>query len=311
MKNKRIVVLLLFVLVLPFGIVAQESEVIKSIEKVMYAAKRNKMVSADKFIYKPENTGFSISKAKKYLTEKEFLVRNQAYLIIKQAASSSQKEEEVKEAVMLISKGALDSNFGIARYCAKSLQYFPRTAFSEEAKKNIGKVLAVNPKTIRETALIIGYLGLSTQSVALKSIANNPKARKRDRWYAHIALARLGEKESVDYCLGVYHSLPLGGEVVENMIPDFLYTRNVEIYNEVIKILYIDKKKCTSANPNNEKSILCGYNVMEQMASYIKDFPLEPHASGAIKTDSYEKSLQELRQWFTEHDNFTILDNKY
>jgi hypothetical protein len=95
------------------------------------------------------------------------------------------------------------------------------------------------------------------------------------------------------------------------MIPDLLYTRQRECYDEIVAILYSDSKDCRSANPYNEKSILCGYLVMEQLAPYIEDFPLETHGSGEIKMDDYDKALDKLRKWFKKNNSYVILDEKF
>lgn len=293
-----------------FQVQAQKAKIAENIQNVVSAAKNKQMISADDFVFEKDNISTTLNEASKYINDSIVLCRNQVFVIIQKAGRLSKSEPEQTTAVNLLSTGCMDKNVGIAMYCSKSLQAFARNSFSAQARENIGKSFQENPKNYTNTAQLIGYLNLSDYIPAMQSALSDSKTRKKDAWYINLAMARMGDKKSVKYCKQIYESQKLGSEVVVEMFPDLLYTRNREFYDEIIKILYSDKKDCTSGNPDNEKSILCGYIVMEELAPYIKNYPLETHASGDIKTDDYDKSLEKLRKWF-EKNEYVILDDSF
>lgn len=312
MHLKTWAILLLVIIISSSEVHSQQKKVDENIENVIFRARRNKMILPDNFVFEAENIQYTLAKIIPFTQDSNFIVRNQSYVIIHRAGQASKNESEINQCVETISNGCLDKNSGIARYCSKSLAKYKRESFSEKTKENISNAFIPKSRTLRNIAQLMGYLNLATNKEKLLLVTADDTEKKVNKWYAHLALARMGEEQSVQYCLNLYKNQKINIEVIENMIPDLLYTRQKAIYGEVIKILYSDEKNCISANPDNERKIPCGYWVMEQLGPYIEDFPLDTHASGAIKSDDYEKSLLKLRKWFMKRkDGYKIIDDSF
>ena len=290
---------------------SQEKKVAADIARVMDAARKGEMALPDNMVYAEENIRFALESTLPYVRDTNTLVRNQSYQIIHKIGRNTQNTNETLRCVEALSRACHDIDPGIALYASRSLAKYQREFFSDKAKESIETALFPKSKTLPYVAQLTGYLGLAAGIERLHSIATDNTESLKNKWYTHLALARTGDKTSINYCLAVYISQETNEEVVEEMIPDLLYTRQKDIYDEVVKILYRDDKACLSGNPNIERRIHCGYRVMEQLGPYIDGFPLETHASGAIKGGDYDRALEKLRVWFGENKKYLIIDNSF
>jgi len=308
----KLVTGILLCLIIPFNqVFSQEKKVAKEIDIVISAAREGKMIMPGDLIFREENIGLTLNEVGSFVADSNALVRNQSYMIINKAGRSAKSNSEISTSVELLAGGCHDQNPGIVRYCSKSLQNFPRRYFSGKSKEYIRTALYPGSRTLPNIALMIGYLNLQESAGTLQRIANNKSESRKNKWYANLALARMGYQPSVKYCLNVYKNQALNSKLVDNMVPELLYTRQKEIYDKVVKLLYSDEKNCLSGNPDNERSIPCGYLVMELLSPYIEGFPLETHASGAIKSGDYDQALEELRTWFRNNQDYKIKDSGF
>ncbi len=290
---------------------AQEKKVASQINEVMKAARADEMMVPNELIFQKGNASLALEYVKSFTNDSNALVRNQAYMIIHRLGKSSENATETMVCVEYLSKACHDTEVGIALYCSKILGNYPRQYFTGKAKKNISSALFPKSRILPNIAQLTGYLGLKENVDLLNTIASDNDESLKNRWYANLALARMGYDNSIRYCLNVYKRQKMSSELVEEMIPDLLYTRQKEIFDEVVKILYSNEKNCVSGNPDNERAIPCGYWVMEQLAPYIQNFPLQTYASGAIKSTDYDKGLDILRKWFDSNTDYRITDEGF
>ena len=100
---------------------------------------------------------------------------------------------------------------------------------------------------------------------------------------------------------------PLNDDVVYELLPDLVYTRQKDALDYLVAIIQSDEKRCQSADPEAEQNIRCGYRVLELLAPVIADFPLTLDESGDLAVSDYPQALEEARRWLTEHEDYKIV----
>ena len=185
--------------------------------------------------------------------------------------------------------------------------------FAEVKQELIQSLQSAEPNEITEDqVLTAGYLQLRETMSTLQNIGNERTTPRTIRWAAYKALARMGDETALAFLISQVERNGMNDDVVAILVPDLIYTQQRQAFDVLIEALYDDTPLCLSSNPDNEVAILCGYRIMEMLAPVIKDFPLELEASGDIKTDSYERSLQELRRWFEQRrTTYEILTEEF
>ncbi|HEX8038201.1 MAG TPA: hypothetical protein VF490_03595, partial [Chryseosolibacter sp.] len=157
---------------------------------------------------------------------------------------------------------------------------------------------------------LAGYLGLRDlePDIWQRSQPGNPIAI---RWAAMLSLARLGNSEATAAIMKRVSKFPVNDDVVYELFPDLLYTRQPEAIAYMIAALQSDDPNCLSADAEKEKPIPCGYRIMELLAPVIAGYPLQVDQSGDLATSDYPKALQTVRAWFNHSTAYQILTDKY
>jgi len=184
----------------------------------------------------------------------------------------------------------------------------------EEARQEIVETLLSSDISNLRVNLILsaGYLQLTETKRALRRIGNDRNASTNIRVAAHKALARMGDRRALNFLISNVEQAGMNDNVVAVLFPDLIYTQQRRAFDVIIDALFDDVPRCRSSNPNLNVAILCGFRIMEMLAPLIKDFPLEVHASGDIKTDCYREALEITRQWFREHrTSYVILTDRF
>lgn len=188
------------------------------------------------------------------------------------------------------------------------LKKFSKDDFEEASKDSL--LNFINGKYPRKEELI-KLIGFTANPDAIEKIKkfSTPENPASLRWSALLALARLGDQEAISSVLQRAKKVKVNDEVVTQLFPDLIYTRQKQVIDYLITVLMSDEANCESADNDNPVTILCGYRVMEQLSAAIKNYPLALDASGDIKTNDYKKSLQEVRNWFKQSNGSYIIDN--
>ncbi len=211
--------------------------------------------------------------------------------------------------INLLLEGCNDEDGSITGQSLLWLQSFPKSSFDAAALKKIDRLLQNSRLPHHDkTILLAGFV--STGQDILQQKLLQPDLPGKAQWKTHLALARMGEKTSIDWCLDQVKNIELNNNTVEYLVPDLVYTRQPRMINLCINYLNSDEKKCYSADPDNDQNMLCGYRIMELLAPVIKDFPYETDATGSILTDDYTKALSIVRTWFEKHPDYTT-KNEY
>jgi hypothetical protein len=187
------------------------------------------------------------------------------------------------------------------------LRQFRKNDFHNEAKEKLSAVLRFEPGYCKPIVQIAGYLDLNEEIPQLKGMLSDTTVRDPEfRWKIHTALARLGDEESIDYCMGYAKSRDVNDLLVKYVFADLAYIKQREAIDYLISELNSDEANCRPGNPELKGKITCAYRIMELLAPCISDFPFGIKHGNQLDVPDYEAALKEVRVWFREHPGYEI-----
>jgi hypothetical protein len=231
--------------------------------------------------------------------------------LVKNLSINSATEGVRKAGIKFFLTLSKSKDSGVSILAIKSLKSFHQTDFDKTAIDSICVLIEKYPTVYKETVELAGMLDNQLLLAKIREVfPNSRNFSKPERWASYKALARLGDKDALDFCIKKIAALPVNDEVIDAIYPDLIYIHKKEAFHVLIKALNSDEKLCTSNNPNAEGKILCGFRIMELLAPEIADFPVNILPSGDIDSKDYKKSLQKVRKWFIKNgNNYTIMNN--
>jgi len=234
-----------------------------------------------------------------------------AMYMVKELSLSSKEKTVRGVAINLFLALSKSKDSGVSMLAVKSLKSFSADDFAAAAIDSVASIIEKYPSVYREMVELAGCIGHQSFISTIQRVFPSSRSfSKPERWATYKALARLGDKESLDYCIKRVSSLPLNDQVVEVLYRDLIYIHQKEAFDVLIKALYSDERLCSSSNPNSDGRIVCGYRIVELLAPVIKDFPVKVLTSGDLDTNDYKKTLEEVKAWFLEHgDSYTIISS--
>lgn len=239
------------------------------------------------------------------------IVRAQAYGVAKVVGLETENISQRQRAVRLLVAGCRDAHKGNVGVAIRALTEFDPSSYSADAKDSLVSLFRRKPAHIDKYMLLLGYLELTTARHELREIAQRKDYARKDRWAALLALARMGDSFATNDILQRVRKLPVTDEVVYEIFPDLIYTRQPAVLNVVLEALKSDVRNCASADAERDTRIPCGYRIMEQLAPAIQDYPVKLDASGDIQTADYAEALQTVRDWFAQHPQYKIVKDRY
>lgn len=231
--------------------------------------------------------------------------------LIKNISIKSTNEKIKGASIKFFLSASKSKNSGISSLSLNTLKKYPSMFFDSSDLDSISSLIEKYPNVYKESVEIAGYLGDTRFLSKIHEVFPSSRSfSKPERWATYKALARLGDKEALDYCISRISSLKLSDQVVDALYPDLIYIHRKEAFDVLIKALNSDENLCTSSNPNSDRKIVCGYRIMELLAPEIENFPVKILPSGDLDAKDYKKALLEVRAWFnTNGNNYTILNN--
>jgi hypothetical protein len=285
----------------------------KEITEMMQAISQGETYtgSQDK-IYETENASKVLDILHVYFTDTLPAVRKQAFNIVAGIGKKSSDKEIRVKVVKILAQACLYTDAETVSAAIKPLRFFEKDEFDQASIDAILKALYSNPPYFDDFVLLAGYLESSQSTSYLKNCISDGKIQKTDKWKTYVAMARMGDSESIAYVCSKLKNMPeINDDIVYDLVPDLIFTRSHEVYNFVIEMLFSDKKNCYPANPEKTSKILCAYRIMEYLAPVIIDYPYELSAGGDIETSDYDKALKEIRLWFTQNPSYKIDKSAY
>lgn len=250
-------------------------------------------------VEQPDNL---IEEASKYMKDSTSKARLFAYELIHQAGKKSKDSNTRQKAVHYLVEACKDKSSGNVGVASQYLQQYKKSDFGLAARDSLASIVKRGSYYLDNLVLLAGYLDINNS--VIKTVLLKPKYNDKIKWAAHLALARKGDNEEINYCIKAVKSKEMSDAVIYRLLPGLVYTRQKAAIDYLVTILNSNEKSCLSPNPENPSQIICGYRVMEFLAPVIKDFPLQLiEGVNQIKTDNYETALETARKWFKEHGN--------
>jgi hypothetical protein len=208
------------------------------------------------------------------------------------------------EATDILVKLCNDPSGLVWQYSAKLLRGFRRQDFSEPSKIIIRKLLSPG-KINGWFILLAGAANLTDQIPLLQKIAGPADKQYRsnriilsDAWDAHLALARMGDLESENYCLARINQLTDKEDIVVVHSAGIAYMRQQKSYEFLMKFLYSDERPCVGAHYD---CLPLAHYILPLLADTIQGFPV-------VKKPYYEDDdLNTARKWLRTHPKYKII----
>jgi hypothetical protein len=258
-----------------------------------------------------ENSKATLAALTPFLTDTTVVVRGKAYAIAQLAGTNARQAHLRQDAVQKLMQGARDTNAGNAGLALGYLPEFLREDFTPSAQDSLVALLKRRAVHLDKIARLVGYLEIATVRNDLRAIAQESSASKKDRWSAMLALARMGDGYALENIMSRLRRLPVNDDVVYEVFPDVVYTRNKALIDYLVTVLNSTDANCNSADAEHPARIPCGYRVMEMLAPAVEGYPLKVDASGDIDAKDYVAALQSVRDWFKANPAYKVNKNKY
>lgn len=236
-----------------------------------------------------------------YLNSEEESNRQLAVkLIYKVAQQATAQRIKHKATYQLVNKGLRDPSTTVIFRTINYLDNLPVDCFDANTKNNLAGTLTSRPPHFKSIVRLSGRLQMDQLIPYYSSILNNDSTLNRStQWSLHLTLGRLGDQEQVNYCIGQVARIGMNDEVIYRLLPDLLYLNHKLVIDYLLDQLLIENNSCSSADPDHEVAIDCGYRLAEAVAPYVQDFPIQVDASGDLDTDNYVQALITIREWIT------------
>lgn len=309
-KPKKTYLPILLLMVISTTSLSQE--VNQEISNIMQAARNGESLIFSKNLINESNSGTILNALEDYYTDTMLMVRSKAYSITKMIGVESMDKKIREKVVNSLCDALKDESSGIIGMASRYLSSFNSSDFNQEAQQKLVDLLDEQPPHYKRIIKLVGFLGVPAYEPQLREVLDNDSTLKAsERWAVHLALARLGNQQSLNYCVNKVGSLVVNDDVVYELLPDLVYIRQPQAINYLVEVLNSDEKKCSSPDPDSDMKFVCGYRVMEFLAPVIKDFPLKTKASGDIDGYPYPEALKIARQWFEENKTYELVTERY
>lgn len=140
---------------------------------------------------------------------------------------------------------------------------FKKTEFSQEQRTHIANL--VRKHKFVSLVQLAGYLDIVELRPDLEAIASQHEDSNAN-WYAHLALARMGDKVQLDYCMAQIAQLP-PAELIKTYTDDLAYLRTTESFELLLNLLFMDIKE------DSEDDKFVAELVALSLEGKIIDFP--------------------------------------
>jgi hypothetical protein len=251
--------------------------------------------------------GSVIEESSKFIHDTVVSVRRFACGLIRAAGIGTSDSLLWQKAVLHLTDLCGDPVPELRSEAAAFLKQFRKKDFNTEAKEKLSAVLRLGPDYCKPIVQIAGYLDLNEEIPQLKGMLSDTTIRDVEfLWKIHTALARLGDEESIDYCVAYAKSKDVNDLLVKYVYADMAYIKQRETLDFLLSELNSDEQNCRSANPELKGKITCAYRIMELLAPCISDFPFGIKHGNQLDVPDYEQALKDIRKWFMEHPDYEI-----
>ncbi|MEZ4946410.1 MAG: HEAT repeat domain-containing protein [Cyclobacteriaceae bacterium] len=266
---------------------------------------QSQSVAAPSALREEKNAKEVIEIAHQYFSDTLSRVRAKMYSLVGEAGVNAKDKNLRQLAVEQLVNASAD--FENLDLLLSKLSAFNKSDFTQPSRDTIVTLFRKKPPYLDQLTRLVGSLQMTSLKDDLMVLSGPATSNQRIRWAALLALARMGDAEATQSLMKRVQRLPVNDDVVYEVFPDLIYTRQRQAIDYLIVELKNDEKKCTTADAEDETPITCAYRIMELLAPVIEKYPLEVDASGDIKTKDYKKSLATVRNWFEKNSDYKIV----
>ena len=311
MKNMNRIFILCGFILLTLNAIAQQGEVEGTLSTMKsQIVKKTAITVNDKSIYLAGNETYVLNIMQRWLGDSLSDVRSNAVVITGRIASFTKDQSPRTKAMDMLFKACEDKNTGISTDAVEYLMQINSKYFTPTHKAAVGLFLHLNQKSLANYFYLAGYMYAADHSNTIENLISTGKLKQKELWQAHLALARLGNKNSMNECNQIVNSIPLGNDFIKVVVPGIIYTRQKFCVDVLVKMLKNNEKACIPSNPNYTEPIPCRYRIVEALAAVIDGFPEKVTAEGDLVTNDYDKALQTSIKWFDAHSDYKFVEEK-
>ncbi len=189
-----------------------------------------------------------------------------------------------------------------------SLKKFPYTQFSTQHKTTLQSFLLEETPHLDKVIELCGFLMMKEE---LRAFAQKEKLNKDLQETIRFALVRAGDKELLDTMMENLKKVPLTDAYAYNLVPRLVYTRKKQVFDLLIEHLFSNEKNCHHPDMDTDVMFSCAYPILEAIAPYIKDFPVQVNAFGIVSANP-KQELMIARKWLNENkDTYELITSTY
>jgi hypothetical protein len=306
-RNVHSLLLVLFV-VLPFITQAQQNDAL--LKLYFDDVRAGKYPAIPKTLSFPENAKRTLTLVEPYTQDTVSSVRYKAYSVVHVTGNSSRQPTIRETAVTQLVNACKDKDAGIVGQALSYLTSYNAIDFTTKAKGEIRNLFNQKPAHFDQLIKLVGFLELADMVEVIRPYTL-PGNAQSIRWAAIVSLARLNDPLGADEMMRRAKKLPVNDDLIYKIFPDLAYSRYPAAINYMIEVMGRDDKDCLSADAEKEAPIVCGYRIMEQLATVVESYPVQLDASGDIKSKDYVAALATVREWFAKHTDYKIRHDNY
>ncbi|HMQ70732.1 MAG TPA: hypothetical protein PKC58_17280, partial [Ignavibacteria bacterium] len=200
------------------------------------------------------------------------------YLVAWALAFKTQRWDLNKRVLNLLIDGAGSTEINTRDHCILNLKRFERVLFGKEEIRKIRNLLRSPPNQSFDLILLCGYLDLKSEKRHIKQhfIGNYrpydyQSYYKSNEWAAYLALARMGDKNSIAYILQRYRAERDLVDKCKIISKQLDYVKRKETLSQLIEIFTGDLE--IPPEYPETKGTPCGQNFIYFLAKSVKNYP--------------------------------------
>jgi hypothetical protein len=202
---------------------------------------------------------------------------------------------------LIVKVGLKDPDAGNRSAAIELLYAFPLNSYTNAIKNSIASYVVSKEKPFTDFVRLAGWAKIAQVEVPLLELLRLGKLSNKERWEVHLVLGRIGNEESLQFCMQMIRNAGMNDLVVFSLVPEIIYLNQKEGIDYLLMKILDDDKFCSSPNPEIEVNINCAYRLIESVAPVIVDFPVQVGASGDLLVADYDVALNDVRIWIHEH----------
>ncbi|WP_375579088.1 hypothetical protein ABWH96_19050 [Marivirga tractuosa] len=245
-----------------------------------------------------------------YQNDSNEVIRTRAYNISKRIGQNHLEIAIRQQAINQQIKALDGKDAGIMVKAINALAGFQNTDFNFNQQLKIINRLKADMPHLAQYVRLVGYMPNEAAVEALQQV----QLQVTDGWESfnlNLALARRGDEQATTTVLNKIQNAQINDAFVYDIVPVLVYTRSIEIFDFLEELIFSDEADCSSANPDSNANILCGYRIMEYVAPAIENFPLPTDEYGELEVDDYETALVTLREWLIQNPDYQLVKDTY